>query len=541
MSSAKYSYSIQDDFPNHLVATDRLMQEIQQSAITTALDYINTSGDDCDIWFKATLSENDQATLSSLVATHSGEPLTPSGTSLDNSDKIIGVVSGKGFTSWVPSDANYSRENVDGFIQDCARNLITRAQVLTDEESFRDDFTSGSLSKALTGTATFTNGSDIVSGVGTKFLEEAKLSLYLKLSTDDESHLMTIYNVQSDELLHLDSPYTGSSGSGTASASRWATHIATGGTITQADSEAQILSGTTEGSCTHLLRYGDYLPMVIGFSGRISQRIAEQAAFVGLMDDEFCCAQTQSVVIFDGTDNTKVKLQTSWSDEDVEVTTVSLPGGLTTDQTIYYQMEISPNKVVLSINEVVACEHKLHIPGPYSSIDCYLGIKNEGTPASSTTLALDTFFLTNFDQIQVGSVMKNDQLPVRIVEDVHTLTAVSSTTSTEADQVLLSYEVPSGKAMYVVGYSISNGETSVRGNPVKIGRNSIGTEPPGPDGGIDSNIFRAASLAAGSIWMEDFSANPRRLGNSQDTILVSVTPTGQLKTTWRVSLDFVLR
>lgn len=75
MAETKYTYSIQNDFPNHKVATDRLLQEIQVSAIVTAMDYINTAGDACDIWFKAALSSGDEDILDALVAAHSGEPL----------------------------------------------------------------------------------------------------------------------------------------------------------------------------------------------------------------------------------------------------------------------------------------------------------------------------------------------------------------------------------------------------------------------------------------------------------------------------------
>lgn len=71
-------YSIENDFPNHKVAPDRLEQQIESSSITTALAYISTLGDDCNIWFKAALSAEDEATLDGIVATHSGEPL-PSG------------------------------------------------------------------------------------------------------------------------------------------------------------------------------------------------------------------------------------------------------------------------------------------------------------------------------------------------------------------------------------------------------------------------------------------------------------------------------
>lgn len=71
----KYAYTISSAFPNGKVDTDRLAQEIRASVIVTALDHIATSGDTCDIWFKATLSGGDESILSALVAAHSGEPL----------------------------------------------------------------------------------------------------------------------------------------------------------------------------------------------------------------------------------------------------------------------------------------------------------------------------------------------------------------------------------------------------------------------------------------------------------------------------------
>jgi hypothetical protein len=71
----KYTYSISTDFPHHVVDPSRLTQEVRESAIAAALDYINTSGDDCDIWFKAALSSGDEDILDGLVAVHSGEAL----------------------------------------------------------------------------------------------------------------------------------------------------------------------------------------------------------------------------------------------------------------------------------------------------------------------------------------------------------------------------------------------------------------------------------------------------------------------------------
>jgi hypothetical protein len=74
----KYTYSIQNAFPAHKVASDRLAQEIRDSSISIAFDYIGTSGDDCDVWFKDALGGTDETTLDGLVAAHSGEALPAS-------------------------------------------------------------------------------------------------------------------------------------------------------------------------------------------------------------------------------------------------------------------------------------------------------------------------------------------------------------------------------------------------------------------------------------------------------------------------------
>jgi hypothetical protein len=75
MAATKYTYSIQDDFPNHKVASNRLTEEIGTSVIVTALDHIDTDDVNCDIWFKEALSAGDETILDGIVAAHSGEPL----------------------------------------------------------------------------------------------------------------------------------------------------------------------------------------------------------------------------------------------------------------------------------------------------------------------------------------------------------------------------------------------------------------------------------------------------------------------------------
>jgi hypothetical protein len=74
-SPTTYTYSIQNNFINHMIDSSRLMQEINLSTIIIALSSIDTSGDSCNITFKDVLSDSDKATLDGLVAVHSGAPL----------------------------------------------------------------------------------------------------------------------------------------------------------------------------------------------------------------------------------------------------------------------------------------------------------------------------------------------------------------------------------------------------------------------------------------------------------------------------------
>lgn len=70
-----YNFTISTAFPAAKVSSDRLTQEIRASAITVALDGINTAGDLCTVIFKAALSGGEETTLNGLVAAHTGEPL----------------------------------------------------------------------------------------------------------------------------------------------------------------------------------------------------------------------------------------------------------------------------------------------------------------------------------------------------------------------------------------------------------------------------------------------------------------------------------
>ena len=69
MADSEYDYTISP------LAIDSLTQQIQQSSIVTALDYINALGSATTIFFKAALSDADKTTLDAVVAAHTGIPL----------------------------------------------------------------------------------------------------------------------------------------------------------------------------------------------------------------------------------------------------------------------------------------------------------------------------------------------------------------------------------------------------------------------------------------------------------------------------------
>lgn len=117
MAEQDYTYSIASDFPATGLDSDRLKHEIQDSAIETAIDRIDTEGDVCKIWFKAALSAADKTILDGdttapaggLLAAHSGEPwevipvapviLEPTG----NSEKNLRIYGDK-FTATINGD-----------------------------------------------------------------------------------------------------------------------------------------------------------------------------------------------------------------------------------------------------------------------------------------------------------------------------------------------------------------------------------------------------------------------------------------------------
>jgi hypothetical protein len=90
MAQTKYTYSIAGDTLNGVLSTAALKEEIGQSSIITALDYITALGDVLDIYMKDVLSEGDETTLDGVVSAHTGVPLEGEPQIVDLSTKTPG-------------------------------------------------------------------------------------------------------------------------------------------------------------------------------------------------------------------------------------------------------------------------------------------------------------------------------------------------------------------------------------------------------------------------------------------------------------------
>lgn len=427
----------------------------------------------------------------------------------------------------------------DVFVADSDGALRARASVLTTRNNFRDDFSGASLNTALTGTLTFVAGSVTVIGTGTTFTSQVTRDMYVKLNADAETAWTRVRAVLSDTSLQLEQGYLGSSaGPAAASTTKWPTRTGAGGSFTVGSSLINILSGVTNAANTFVFRDLDFALIHVDFIAlRMTQRIANQSIFAGVFDTVSSPVQ-QAAFIFDGAVNTTVKCRSSYSAAatDIQETIVTLPFGLTTAlTTVNYSIDITPTKVIFSIAGVVVATHSIHTPEQWILMDVGVGIQNTGVPASTTTVTGDQILTRSYDITDDSAKVLDDEM--------HYVTGALTTSAATADQVIVSVTVPTGKVLYIIGYLISDGSNTITGSPVKIGKNTVTTEPAAP-GTIDGNILFMFTLNSSSnapnFYAYDYS-KPRKFGFAGDVVKITVTPSGVTNTVWRATLEYILK
>jgi len=353
-----------------------------------------------DSWFGSTLPFVGQKVMTASL---------PVVIASDQFLKLFGYT----YSSFSPNPSNYAASTQTPITLDGSKRLETHSTVLTDEGSFRDDFPGTSLSSSLTGTATFTNGSAVISGIGSIFLTEVLVGQWIKKTTDSEVFFAQVESVGNDSTVSLSTAYTGTTATATATISDWLTVTPTGGSIIVANSLVSIGSGTANGATGYIRRAADYNPYTLSVMASISQRIANQTTIIGFRDT-FATTNKQAIVSFTGTSNTQVNFITSFSSAavDTQTTSVTLPNGATTNNLNVYKIDVSGTQVTLSINGIVVAIHQQHIPGPYDSMDVYAGTLNSAV-VTATTLAIDYYYFSNVDRIQIDNDFQGEPITVQ--------------------------------------------------------------------------------------------------------------------------------
>lgn len=318
---------------------------------------------------------------------------------------------------------------------DSTGRLATRAQVLTDEGSFREDF-SASFQTTLTGTVNFTNNSTTITGVGTHFTTEVQPSNFLKKLTDSETLYVVIAAVLSDTSLVLAAPYQGTTASTTGQQSLLATQTPAGASISVTTSELNIASNVASGDITGVFGgQATYSPMLLQGTLNVSQAIANQRIVFGMQDVFGSTPNMQAVVELAGTDPTVGAFITSSSTltSEIEETQFVYPNGGTFLQDRDYRISINGNQVDLAVDGVVVATHILHIPYPYTKLVPVAYIENTGVAASSTVLSIEYVYFTDVNRLEVNNSFDNSQptyitgptdnnVPVRVTPYGHFLT-----------------------------------------------------------------------------------------------------------------------
>jgi uncharacterized membrane protein len=295
-------------------------------------------------------------------------------------------------------------------------NLVARAQVLTDELGYRANFANSSLAVSI-GSATFTNGSRIVTGTGF-IAADMRSDDYCKLDADAESAWMQIESLNSDTQLTLLAPYAGTGGTGASSRAILKPVTGAGGAIAVASGVCTITSGTTANSITEVERDVDWLPLVKQSGVSVSQRIANQTIYIGFYDETTPAAPKWFAwFALDGTTNTTVKCQSARnptaapSAAETEETVVTLPNGATTATSRRYRPEVLGDRVNFLIDGVLVATHYRSMPGPGDLLTSTVRVANGAVaPASSTTVTIDFDTVKNHNKLEVGLLSDAEQV-----------------------------------------------------------------------------------------------------------------------------------
>ncbi len=228
------------------------------------------------------------------------------------------------------------------------------------------------------------------------------------LKVDTAGNLMCRSAVLTDENSFYE-PFAGSTLS-----DEWTSATGTGQTISVANSYCTLTSGTTSDQQVYIIRSIDYSPLIFISAFSISQRIANQTTYMGFISDD---GNTFARFVFSGTDNTKVICSTQSSTDtngsQGTSTQLLIPYGLVTSSILTYKIRFTGKVVEYYVGAdeaamVRIAVHTLQMPDQYTVMNGRIRILNGTSPASSTTVNIDTIKVFNFNIVDVDGTITGD-------------------------------------------------------------------------------------------------------------------------------------
>ncbi len=289
--------------------------------------------------------------------------------------------------------------------------LSVRSAVLTDEGTFRVNFTNTSLAVAI---GNVTIAGRVVTGTGFASAD-VHLKDYFKLDADAESAWSQIASIDSDTQLTLSASYIGGT-SGAASRALVQPSTGAGAAIAVASGKCSMTLGTTSGAVTFVNRSVDYAPLV--FRGRIdvSQRVANQNIRIGFSEPNPTPKWFARFRLEGADANTVIRTESARnptsapSAAETETNTITLPNGLTTTSSLDYRVEMLTEVCRFYVNEALVAEHSRCLPSAYDLMASGVLGQNTGVPASSTVVGVDFVTVKNHNKLEMSLMSKNEQI-----------------------------------------------------------------------------------------------------------------------------------
>lgn len=320
---------------------------------------------------------------------------------------------------------------------------------------------------------------------------------------------------------------------------RWTSTAVSGGTVgTPTNSFIALLVPTTNGARAALFGTvnADVGPMTTTFYAALDQRRANQTIMLGVAENDNPITPGASAVFaFQGTVNTQVICASGSSSAaaDIQQTTVTLPNGLNTSQSLRYKIDYSLTQVTFSISsgigdDVIVARHQLHLPEDTALLGPVASIINTGVTAGTTTLTLDGAYFANWNRLQIDSDYAGEPLPIRKPAAPVTYSAAATNFAPPASPTdVFTITGSASKTIRIKRIAFTMTQTTAAARDVLVIKRSTANS-----GGTSSTpgvVTHDSSSPAATAVVRNYTANPT-LGTTVGTmrarkVFVS-TPTG---------------